>query len=216
LYRITTQMRVFQRVAGPGVWRAACHPLRGMAHPLVVRLLVLVAALALELASEALAADPTRTIPDVPQIRTADPQVRALIDDAIAASPTVRALVARLDRSDVVVYVACERDPQMRMYGRMNFLSAAGGLRYVLIRLKPRASRAAAIATLAHELRHAVEVADTPAIVDDVSLERAYERMGYRAQSPHGRAFETQAAVEVSRLVHEELGPRRSFIVAAR
>lgn len=187
-----------------------------MAHSLVVRLLVLVAALALELASEALAADPTRTIPDVPHIRTADPHVRALIDDAIAASPTARALVARLGRSDVVVYVACERDPLVRMHGRMNFVSAAGGLRYVLIRLKPRASRAAAIATLAHELRHAVEVADSPTIVDDVSLERAYERMGYRTPSPHGRAFETQAAVAVSRLVQEELETRRSLIVAAR
>jgi hypothetical protein len=184
-----------------------------MTHQLIGRLLVLVAALALELASEARAGDPARPIPDVPHIRTADPHVRALIDDAIAASSTARALVTRLSRSDVVVYVACERDPQVRLYGRMNFVSAAGGLRYVLIRLKPRA---AAIATLAHELRHAVEIADAPTIVDDVSLAREYERMGYRTPSPHGRAFETRAAVEAGRLVREELGTRRSIIVAAR
>ena len=35
------------------------------------------------------------------------------------------------------------------------------------------------IAMMAHELQHAVEIAETPAIVDGESLVREYKRIGY-------------------------------------
>ena len=131
--------------------------------------------------------------------------MRALIADAIDRSATVRALVARITASDVVVFVACEDNPDIRPSGRLNFMTSAGGVRYVVIRLKPK-RRAAAIAMLAHELQHAAEIADTPAIVDEASLARAYARIGYRSHSAaHGLAFDTQAAVDVGRRVVEEL-----------
>ncbi len=131
--------------------------------------------------------------------------MRALIDDAVASSPTVRALVARITASDVVVFVACERSPAVKASGRLNFMASAGGLRYLVVRLKP-ARRSAAIAMLAHELQHAAEIADTPAIVDDESLGREYERIGYRSHASHGGvAFDTKAAVDTGRRVAEEL-----------
>jgi hypothetical protein len=140
-----------------------------------------------------------------PHIRSPDPQMRALIDDAIDSSATVRALVTRITASDVVVFVACEHDPDVKAAGRLNFMTAAGGVRYVVIRLKPK-RRAAAIAMLAHELQHAAEIADTPAIVDEASLGREYARIGYRsASAAHGLAFDTRAAVDVGRRVVEEL-----------
>jgi predicted ATPase len=83
-------------------------------------------------------------------------------------------------------------------------MAAAGGLRYVVIRLQPK-RRAAEIAMLAHELQHAVEIADTPSIVDEASLAREYARIGYRSRSAHGLAFDTKAAVEIGRRVAEEL-----------
>jgi hypothetical protein len=168
-----------------------------------VRLLALVAMLALAPAIDLHAGDP---VPSVPHIRADDPRVRALITEATAVSPTVRALVERLTASDVVVYVACEAAAHVRMAGRLNFVTAAGGLRYVVIRLKLRQRRTTSIAVLAHELQHAVEIADNPSIVDEASLARAYERMGYRSHSAHGVAFDTKAAVETGRRVAEELG----------
>ena len=54
--------------------------------------------------------------------------------------------------------------------------------------------------------------ADNPAIVDGISLAREYERIGYRSPSPHGRAFDTRAAVETGRLVAEELGNRAATV----
>ncbi len=179
---------------------------------------VLLAALAVGLASDARADD---DLPPDPHIRTTDSRLRALLDDAIAASPTVRALVTRIAVSDVVVYLACEQDPHVRMSGRLNFVPSAGGLRYVIVRLKKRAARRAAIATLAHELQHAVEIADNPSIVDDMSMAREYERIGYRSHSAHGQAFDTKAAVEVGRRVREELerteeSDRSSPVIVAR
>ena len=152
-------------------------------------------------------ARPTQFRSDVPfpHIRSPEPQMRALIADAIDRSATVRALVARITASDVVVFVACEDDPDVRPSGRLNFMTAAGGVRYVVIRLKPK-RRAAAIAMLAHELQHAAEIADAPAIVDEHSLAREYERIGYRGHALHGGlAFDTKAAVDVGRRVAEEL-----------
>jgi hypothetical protein len=141
----------------------------------------------------------------VPHIRPAEPWLRALIDDALDSSATVRALVDRIAASDVIVFVVCERDPAVRSPGRLHFVTAAGGVRYVVIRLKPK-RRAAAIAMLAHELQHAAEIADSAAIVDERSLAREYERIGYRSYASHGGlAFDTKAAVEIGRRVAEEL-----------
>jgi hypothetical protein len=153
------------------------------------------------------ASEPRRPAPDDRRIRTTDARIRALIDVAVLASPSLRALVERVERSDVVVYVQCERYAPSRVAGRLTFISAAGGLRYVVVRLMRLESRAQQIALLAHELQHAVEIADTPAIVDGPTLAREYHRMGHvNPWSPTpGIAFDTTAAVDVGRQVLTEV-----------
>jgi hypothetical protein len=173
-----------------------------MAPPRLAGILVLVLTMATGSAIGARASDF-----DVPlaHIRSTDRHLRALIDDALATSASIRALAERIAASDVVVYVECETDPVVPGPGRLNFMSAAGGRRYVLVRLKPM-RRDAAIAMLAHELQHAAEIAEAPSIVDEASLAREYARMGYRSHSSHGGlAFDTKAAVQTGRRVMEEL-----------
>jgi hypothetical protein len=179
-----------------------------------VRFLALMAMLALVPVLDARASEPA---PSVPHIRAADPRLRVLLTEAMEVSPMVHALVERIASSNVIVYVACEVEPHVRLPGRLNFVTAAGGLRYVVIRLKPR-QRHKAIAVLAHELQHAAEIADNASIVDEASLAREYERVGYRSHSAHGVAFDTKAAVETGRRVAEELGSsqRSSLLVSAR
>ena len=63
------------------------------------------------------ASDPPRPAPDDRRIRTTDARMRALIDVAVLASPSLRALVERVERSDVVVYVQCERCAPSRVAG---------------------------------------------------------------------------------------------------
>ena len=142
-----------------------------------------------------------------PRVRTTDTRMRRLLDAAVLASPSLRALVDRLQQSDVVVYVQCERYAPSRVAGRLTFVSAAGGRRYVVVRLQRLESRAQQIALLAHELQHAVEIADTPAIVDGASLAREYQRLGHVStwSTTPGIAYDTVAAVEMGRRVLREV-----------
>ena len=145
------------------------------------------------------------SIPDSPRrpIRSTDRRLRALLEAGVRISPTLRALVARLHASDVVVYLRCDAaGPD----GRLTFVASAGGYRYVVVRMT-RFPRARQIAIMAHELQHAVEIADTPAIVDGPSLEREYKRIGYLNQwsSLPGVAFDTHAAVRAGEQVLKEL-----------
>jgi len=149
-----------------------------------------------------------RPAPGEPRVRTTDRRVRALIDEAVLASPSLRALVERVEQSDVVVYVQCEPGPPSVIAGRLTFVTSAGGLRYVLVRLRHLRSRVQQMALLAHELQHAVELVDKPAILDAPSLAREYARFGHInvASSPAGGlAFDTSAAVEMGRRVLSEL-----------
>jgi hypothetical protein len=162
-------------------------------------LCLLVATPSLSMAAESIADRPRR-----PSIRSTDRRLRTLLEDGVRNSPTLRALVARLRASDVVVYVQC--DGPAGPAGRLTFLSTAGGYRYVVVRLA-RFPRAQQIALLAHELQHAVEIADTPAIIDGPSLVREYRRIGFvnpGSQLP-GIAFDTAAAVRAGRQVLREL-----------
>jgi hypothetical protein len=141
------------------------------------------------------------------RIRTTDRRIHTLIDQAIDVSPSLRALVERIERSDVVVYVQCQRYSASRAAGRLTFISAAGGLRYVMVRLMRLDSRAQQIALLAHELQHAAEIAETPAIVDGPSLAREYQRFGHVSplSTSRGMAFDTTAAIEMGQKVFDEI-----------
>jgi hypothetical protein len=140
-----------------------------------------------------------------PRIRTTEPRIRALIENGLERSPSLRALVTRLAAADVVVYLECGRLPP-RLDGRLTFVSAAGGLRYVLVRLASDRPRARTIAALGHELQHAVEIAERPAIVDRTSLADEYSRFGFvREAADHARSFDTVAAIDAGRRIWREL-----------
>ena len=146
------------------------------------------------------------SIPDSPRrpIRSTDRRLRSLLEEGLRISPTLRALVARLHTSDVVVYLQC--DGAGGPDGRLTFVSSVGGFRYVVVRMG-RFARMQQIAMMAHELQHAVEVAETPTIVDGASLVSAYQRIGYVNQGSNlpGVAFDTQAAVRAGEQVLKEL-----------
>jgi hypothetical protein len=140
-------------------------------------------------------------------LRTTDDRLRRLLDLGARTSPTFRALVRRLVESDVVVYLWCDRGDTAPSDGRLTFVSAAGGYRYVVVRLAHFRSRERQIALMAHELRHAVEIADAPQVVDVESLEREYRRIGYMSSTPTAdrRTFDTRAAVDAGWQVIREL-----------
>jgi hypothetical protein len=148
---------------------------------------------------------------DPPHVRVTDRRLRVLFEEGKGSSPTFQALVSRLEESDVVVYVEEDRSSTDGFEGRLSFLSVVGGTRYLLIRLVPLASPIQQLAMMAHELQHAVEVADNPDVVDEASLFREYMRIGYlNGVTSTGLAVDTRAAIETAALVAQELrsGPK--------
>lgn len=139
-------------------------------------------------------------------IRTTDDRLRRLLEHGTRTSPTLRALVHRLRDSDVVVYLWCNGTAPGSTDGRLTFVSSAGGYRYIVVRLNFLASRERQIAIIAHELQHAVEIADARDVVDGQSLAREYQRIGYISNlSPTTMAFDTAAAVDAGVTVLREL-----------
>jgi hypothetical protein len=144
-----------------------------------------------------------------PHLRTTDSRLRAVLADGIASSPTLRALVSQLEQSDVVVYLEHAARPLAGVAGRLTFVSAQGGARYVVVYLACVGSRSQQLAILAHELQHAVEIAEDPSIVDEPSMSRAYTRIGYvNRWMTSAVAFDTKAARDIEERVRVEVSRR--------
>ena len=139
-------------------------------------------------------------------VRTADPRLRTDLDEGLARSSVFRDLVSRLDASDVIVYVQPECAMSPRLFGRLTWMGAGGGRRYVNVRIACALSEAEQIAALGHELRHAVEIAEAPSVSDTVSLGNEYQRIGFASHAVRaGSGFETRAAIEAARQVWQQL-----------
>lgn len=143
---------------------------------------------------------------DTPSVRISEARLSQLFAVGLQSSPTFRSLVERLEQSDVVVYLQTEPFGSLGVAGRLTFLSAVAGTRYVVIRLTPLRSAVQQLAMIGHELQHAVEVAERPEIVDSESMFREYMRFGYlNWTTGSGVAVDTKAALLVGGQVSDEL-----------
>ena len=139
------------------------------------------------------------------RVRALSPTLQDALQQGIRRSALLSSLVERIDRSDGLVYL---------MPGAIDFPNAGrllGGLSHRIVRGPDyRLLRIAIwpqpgdqmIATIAHELRHAVEVLDAPETVDQLSAERLYDRIGVRRRAT---VYETEAAERAGERVSSEL-----------
>jgi hypothetical protein len=132
--------------------------------------------------------------------RPLDPVAAETFAHAVARSAVVRSLVARLEASNVLVHITSSRVMPGGIGGMTRFVTTRGGYRYLRITLGSDLTLAVRSAILGHELQHAVEIADSPA-ADADGMRDLFEREGH-----HSRGFfETDAAIEIERLVGREL-----------
>jgi hypothetical protein len=139
------------------------------------------------------------------RVRAITPLADRALRDGLRRSSTLAALVERIDRSDGIVYI---QDgvlrPQMgsRLRGALSHRVVLGpGFRLLHI-IVMAAADDAMIVTIAHELRHAIEVIETPEAVDTASVGLLYERIGFRTRAG---VYETNAADETGERVQAEL-----------
>jgi len=141
------------------------------------------------------------------RVRGDSREMRQLLSSGLGRSPTFKAIVSRLEASDLIVEVQCGQFKSSLLAGRTVLLSARPIVRYVLVEIACPMSDAAAIEILGHELRHALEIASAPWVVDEPSLERLYTQIGYPNCMKTGGSgdFETRDALEAGERVHHEL-----------
>ena len=142
-------------------------------------------------------------------MRALTPSATAIVARGLERSASFRALVQRLDRSDVVVYVKDDRMLTRALAARLNFMASAGDLRYVIVHVARRLTASQQVASLGHELQHAIEIAERPGIVDGRSLAAEYAAFAIMGALAHGipNTFETHRAMTTAQRILGELMP---------
>ena len=145
-------------------------------------------------------------------IRASDEELIELLDDGVKRSQTFKGLVDRLSKSDVILYVRPDVTAKSNAPTRLTFLAAKGGFRYLVIRVQSGRSKDQQLATLGHEMQHAVVIADASSVVDSQSLKKEFERVGKLTQPSVGDDFffSSQAAEDVKRRILSEVTSQNS------
>jgi hypothetical protein len=141
-------------------------------------------------------------------VRPMSVSIAELVAEGRDRSATFRSLLEGLNVSGWIVFVqegAC-RLPRVRGC-LLHSVGMFDGRRYLRIVLSgPPASRDETIATIGHELQHAVEVVDDPSITKASDISDLYRRIGYVSmKTASGQLYETRSAVRTGVAIREEL-----------
>lgn len=158
-------------------------------------------------ASTAAADGATARAPAFTHLRTVEPYVTELLVGGLQKSPTFNGLIRTIEDSDLLVYVIqwmklSTFGEGLTVGGNVTVREAANGLRIVFILINPSLPPDHATAMIAHELQHAVEIAQAPHVVDHKSLVQHYRQIGIRTGA---QSYDTTAARTVWDRVITEL-----------
>jgi hypothetical protein len=131
-----------------------------------------------------------------------------LVSEGHARSETFRGLVNALNGSGWLVFVQPGRCPERAALAcLLHIVGTFEGSRYVRVIVDYRHRHTEnVIATLAHELQHALEVAQSPEVKDAASVRALFERIGsVQVRSATATAYETVAARSIGEQVLREL-----------
>jgi hypothetical protein len=148
------------------------------------------------------AALPARAQP-APHVRALDPIAGMALERGVNESARFRALLDQLGASDLIVHVVATPALPLGRMGTMRFVARLGDTRYVRIDLASMAPPDLRVATLAHELQHACEVAQSDAGSHD-AVRRLYRAIGQAVPGARD-AFETDGAQQAAAQVWGEL-----------
>lgn len=141
----------------------------------------------------------------VPRVRAFDARSAAMLDQGVLRSPTLAALVAALEETDVIIHIEARHDGANLASGTTRFVANAGGFRYLRIGIAQSMTGDAAVALLGHELYHAWEIAQARWVVDAEGVERLYESIGHVHRRGGVTSADSAAARSTGRQVQAEL-----------
>lgn len=137
------------------------------------------------------------------RVRATNERMATLLASGVQRSRTFADLVMQLHRSDVIVYVETTFALPPGTNGRLFFQDGSGSSRYLRVQVLTTLSRDDMIGVIAHELRHALEVAADRSVVNSATLMALYTRIGHLSAGT--QSFDTDAANVTGRQVRSEL-----------
>jgi hypothetical protein len=177
-----------------------CRPRQSSFSTLCLALLIAAAAATSAFAVSVSGVKLDADLTGLPRIRTADLEIARAIRRGYDASPTMRRMIQSLQRQDVVVYLERHNRFHPGEAAHLRFAGSASGLRYVQVSLSTRLDDRDLIIFVAHELKHALEIAESE-VFDEHTMRELYCRIG---EDTH-LGFDTRAARLVTEQVSEEL-----------
>jgi len=143
------------------------------------------------------------TAPDR-HVRGVSPLAQQLVSEGMKRSQTFEAIVSALEATDLIVHVEVNTKLPANVAGRLLFSSAPeNGPRYLRVQIADAGTRLDQIASIGHELQHALEVSQAAEVRCGKSFRQYYERIGHPTLP---RAFDTDAAQRAGKQVLLELG----------
>ena len=139
--------------------------------------------------------------PGMSRVRSSNPTILALIDQASEQSKTFRGLVETINAGDAVVYVeegACGHSVR----ACFRAVSMAGATRMLWVVVDTRKANWDLMGSIGHELRHTIEVLGERGVTSSSAMFMFYSRVGKHGT---GKTFETAAAVEAGDTVRSEV-----------
>ena len=136
-----------------------------------------------------------------PRVRSSHPYLHAMINEAVLRSATFSGLVMEIAATNGIVYVehgSCLH--AVRACLTLN-ITAAGDYRILWVIVDARQPDWDVMASIGHELTHALEVLRNPALKNIADVYQFYAQ-GRQASS---RPFETTAAIEAGFAVRHEV-----------
>ncbi len=147
---------------------------------------------------------PATPVPKRQRIRSMSEKIGRLLDLGYERSPTFRGLVETLEQSPVLVYIESGRCPairRQRLNGCLADLGTAGGARYLRVIVDVRLPTDNLIATVGHELQHAVEAREATAVAH--GHREAF--IGAGARPVGANVYETDGAQDVKEAILRDL-----------
>jgi hypothetical protein len=145
-----------------------------------------------------------------PRVRSSHPYIRAMIAEASQRSATFRGLVEAIEKTDGIIYVE-QGECSHRVTACLTMsIAATPGFRFLRVLVDARQLDWDVMASIGHELRHALEVLSESGIRSTEAIFLYY----YREGMTMGETFETSAAIRAGNTVRNEVASfskRRAF-----
>jgi len=166
-----------------------------------------------ELALIALVAEGAAAGQDTRRVRSDSAAISALLDSGSQGSATFKQLVLAVEGTDGVVYIRPGKCPGYRVKGcLLHAMSATPERRYLWIALDLSFEPVDLMVTIAHELRHALEILSDGSIRTGRGIFAFY----YPDGNPATRTLETAAALATGGAVRRELTQKATSDGGAR